>query len=254
MQAKIAVHKASNDPTGTLHLTKVAELVGKCVSEVRSVHVELGEGVHGRADLVARCLVDDERLTILIENKILASENARQVQGYVDAELARVGSSGTLLAILLQLGDEPQDTCTCPWAIVWKRNDVVAWLGRASELCRKKNVSVPSMVADYLRLLTAWDVARSIRTSHFELIEAVQQLDPPPMEWSLLAAWLWSGDKAFFARVLATPTMQQVIIRHGLVSVTSGPVLGRNELLQLWKPSWILPPLGPGPEFDQHTL
>jgi hypothetical protein len=121
------------------------------------------------------------------------------------------------------------------------------WFERALERCTSEKTEVPVLVQEYLDLFDAWDAAFSLRTSHRELIEAVQQSESP-QEWDLVRGWLWAGDQLFFDEVLATPVMKDLVKHHDLKACTSGSVLGRNELLQLWKQSWTLPSPGPGPE------
>lgn len=253
-----------NHPVGGVRLPKDIDQADKSISTINAVEVESREGPHGRADIVVRCALENQPLVVLIENKIQSGEHEQQLQKYVDAELGRMGPSDTLLPILLQLGDEPEETSTCDWAVVLERSHAEAWFRRASARCTAEHIVVPSLVGSYLDLFIAWNDARAIRSEHRKLVEEVRQSDPPADdEWQVISGWLWSGDEPFFIEVLdklrEMPTQQQLAKRNQLAksdeleAATSGTVLGRNELLQIWKASWTpTRPLGTPESINVH--
>jgi hypothetical protein len=243
-QAQIAANKAKClcDSLGRLE-----SLGDRFEPQLVKVVAEAADSAAGRADLLVECLLDETPLAILVENKIRAKEQDKQLAGYVEAQRNK-SVAAIILPILIQLGDCPVQSCTCPWAVVWDRGGVVEWFRRAVESCVTENIPVPALVNHYLQLFEAWDIARHLREQYRQLIEEVERSSGNPAEWQLLSEWLWQGDQLFFDEVQATYTIRDLMKQFGLLGETSGSVLGRNELLQLWKPDWVVEVSSGSPE------
>lgn len=239
----------STDSKGTQHLKALSSLVPFSVSKLVSARAEVREGRKGRSDLVVTCIVDRKHVTILIENKIEATESEDQLSKYVKRRLKLPPTDGLLLPILIELGDDAIGESTCPWAVCWGRTEAAAWLSKGAAMCKRSGINVPSLVGQYRQVFKAWDLAASFKRRARQLIERTERGERKPSEWALVRDWLRIGDVPFFREVARNARLTAALRKHGFLKPeTEAAILGRNDVLGITKKSWTLPIPGPTPE------
>ena len=231
------------------NVTALLQLIGQRPTAIRAVKVENVEGDAGRSDVVIACEIGSVALTVLIENKIRASEHTDQLRDYVAEHFRRSKPTALLLPVLVQLGDDPAKCATCPWAVCWSRSDVAKWFNEATRRCETAGLTVPLLVRQYLDLFQAWDVAADLRKRHRDTILQVQEQAASSEEWRLLEPWLALQDREFFNQVLQNTTLREALKLHEFDQVTTkGRLKGEHGFLIITKKLWTLPPPGVGAE------
>ena len=224
-------------------LRNIAALEGKTVVEISLATAEVRGDAMGRIDLLVKCQVGQQPLTVLIENKIEAEESPDQLQNYVQNSLAKLQSEELLLPMLVTVGDSSTEASSCPWAVVWGRERTKRWLELGVENCHAEGFEAPRLVNDYLEVFESWDLASQLRRSHWSLLDQVRAEDPATDDWGLLREPLAVTDRQFFHEVRADTVLRETMKRHNLTDSVYHNLAGRNDGLQISSPRWTIRPL-----------
>lgn len=211
--------------------------------QVTRAEAEVPYGDGTRLDLRVDLSCAGVRVRVLVENKIESAEREDQLRGYLEHD-RREDPTLERRALLIDLKDDAATTSTEPTATVWSREHVRRWLESGVAECGRRGAPVPRLVADWLGVFEARDVARSLRERHLvlrQLAPSAEVVGVP--EWPLLQKWLRADDAPFFRRVLAKA--QPML--DGFKGDVYGTMLGRNAGLVVWRPRWRRRPPG-GPE------
>ncbi len=194
-----------------------------------------------RLDVMVEFIVAGKPWSLLIENKIHASESRQQLAAYFEHWTSKQPQVRAV-PVLVDIGDHPAPHASVSVAPVIGRANMEEWLAAIVAADKLAHVA-----QDYLALLRGWDAALELKQRHWAELEAASQGGRRPVDWSLVSRWLGVDGRYFYTEVRRNPVYAKAMADFGMRDSLMYSGKSQATGIQFRPPEWRL---SGGPEWQ----